>query len=179
MGGMDPASIVAILATSAPGYGAAPLPPFAPIKPRDTGRSVELIDPRLARADWLVTREIPGTGPGRLWVGGAMMGSAPVATGPGIDPAAQRHGAAPFSDERAIVRVHTLLISLDPFVPLHQPGLGSLEGARIAYLREVGYAGSVRTFVNPVTGRRSPAQDAAPAEVLRAPSDPGASVASR
>jgi hypothetical protein len=175
---MDPASIVAMLAAAAPGYGASPLPPFAPIRPRDTARTVELIEPEPSPADWFVTREIPEAGPGRVWLGGAMVGSDPVATSPGLDPAAQRYGAAAFSDERAIVRVHTQVISLDPFVPLHQAGLGSLERARIAYLREVGYAGSVRTFVNPGTGRRSEA-DAVPAAVIRVPRDPRAQVASR
>lgn len=180
MGAMDPTSIIAILAATAPGYGTATLPPFAPIQPRDTGRSVELIEPGPARADRLVTREIPGSGPGRVWLSGAIAGAAPVATGPGLDRGASRYGAEPFSDERATVRVNTLVISLDPFVPLHQPGLGSLERARIAYLREVGHAGSVRTFVNPSTGRSaSRGDDNAPAAVIRAPATAEARFATR
>ncbi|MEM1185951.1 MAG: hypothetical protein AAGI53_13240 [Planctomycetota bacterium] len=144
------------------------LPAFPPTRANTRGRQVELIRDRVEPVDWLVTRDPPVEGSGRLWEGGAFIGGDIAASDPGRDPRQGRFGARG-DDRRVPVRVGGTVLSLDPFIPLRQNGLRRLEAARREWLRARGYTGGVRTFVNPRNAYAAEAE--APVAVFRAPAN--------
>ncbi|MEM7756431.1 MAG: hypothetical protein AAF297_12460 [Planctomycetota bacterium] len=157
-------------ATCGPHTAGAELPAFPPTRSQTSGRQVEIIDTaREAATDtgWFITRTPPADAPGRVWLGGTLLGSDPRGTDPRFDPAADRLGAAG-ETRRVPVRVGQTVVSLDPFVPLNGAGVRSLERARQNWLARRGYTGGVRTFVNPRTPAPANVGDH-PVTVIRAP----------
>lgn len=67
---------------------------------------------------------------------------------PGLGPAWY---GAPFEawDEQIYLSVNSTTIQISPWIPFHERGLRRYEEARQRYLREWGWAGGVRTHVNP------------------------------
>jgi hypothetical protein len=86
---------------------------------------------------------------GRLWIGDINIGpehtSWPMGWG---DPGPEAYGAAGSEDARAYVRQGLFTASINPWVAINAPGLEALEFGRNEWLKERGYVGGVRTFVN-------------------------------
>lgn len=87
---------------------------------------------------------------GRLWVGRPVMGAiqqGPYPLGWG-EPGPEAYGAFDNQDARVPVRIGHLVVGITPWERVHQSGLQDYENARNFWLREQGYTGGVRTFVN-------------------------------
>ncbi len=85
---------------------------------------------------------------GRVWVSRPIIGGVqgPYATAEGMD--AERYGAFGGEDATVYARVGHQAIAIDAFHPITKNGLRRLEAARNFWLKEQGYVGGVRTFVN-------------------------------
>lgn len=111
---------------------------------------------------------------GRLWISVPVIGgmSGPWPRGHG-NPGPHAYGAS--WDHAAVVyaRVGTQVIALDPWTALGSEGLGHLERARQAWLKERGYVGGVRTFVNDavIWGDRQVAAAITPRATIEVPAD--------
>lgn len=85
---------------------------------------------------------------GKLWVTRPIIGGmqGPYATEESL--LADRYGAFGDSDQVVYARVGSLAVGIHPFEQICQNGLRRFEEARSFWLREQGYTGGVRTFVN-------------------------------
>jgi hypothetical protein len=90
---------------------------------------------------------------GRLWLGERFIGgetpdwsSAAYQNWAGPGPTA--YGAVGAEMQTVYARVGQLAIGINPWEAFHAEGLGELEAARNEWLKERGYVGGVRTFVN-------------------------------
>lgn len=101
-------------------------------------------------AGWVDDVRRPGFN-GRLWEGRPVIGGMPsVIPCDSGSPGPLAYGGGACRHELAYVRVGHLTVAIDPFERLNDEGLKRLERARQAWLRERGYTGGVRTFVNDV-----------------------------
>lgn len=84
---------------------------------------------------------------GRVWVSRAVIGGVqgPYANG---CTEAERYGAYGNEDATVYARVGGQIIGINAFEPITKNGLRRLEEARNFWLKENGYVGGVRTFVN-------------------------------
>ncbi len=88
---------------------------------------------------------------GRLWIGRDFIGGVerplpPVRREPG--PGA--YGASTHDFRLIAARINNSVVGINPWARIHGTGsLETLEAARNQWLRENGYVGGVRTFVNP------------------------------
>ncbi len=116
------------------GYAAAMDRPIATIAPYPSGMADDVHRPGFN---------------GRLWVSRPVLGGrrGPYPYG-WASPGPEAYGA--FDQQSAVVyaRVGHHVISISPWVQIHQDGLQGLEEARNFWLKEHGYTGGVRTFVN-------------------------------
>lgn len=64
------------------------------------------------------------------------------------EPGPEYYGAWGEENQRVYVRVGHLVVSVSPWTRIPEEGLERLERARNDWLRERGYVGGVRTFVN-------------------------------
>jgi hypothetical protein len=95
---------------------------------------------------------------GMLWISRGYMGDPegrfvkeyPAAWG-GPGPAA--YGAHEYDGQRVHVRVGEQRVVLNPWESIPEEGYTRLEHGRQAWLKERGYTGGVRTFINPVFHR--------------------------
>jgi hypothetical protein len=86
---------------------------------------------------------------GRLWVGRPILGGTHgpyPSTWP--SPGPEAYGALDNEDARLYTTVGHLTIPLSPWIELPGSGLQRLDEARSWWLKEQGYVGGVRTFVN-------------------------------
>lgn len=84
----------------------------------------------------------------RVWVSrGITRDFEPALNWGGPGPA--YYGAPEDAFARVYVREGAAMITVSPWVELHTNGLRNAERARIQWLREQGFVGGVRTFVNP------------------------------
>lgn len=123
-----------------------------------------------AGTPWLVTRTPPAVGSGRVWAGPAVLGGLPPQPDirwPDLGP--QAFGREATAADLVFARVDTTVVAFSPWVRFLDDGNERLELARQQWLREQGYTGGVRTFVNP----RTLAQPA-PAAAARAMPEPSA-----
>ena len=107
---------------------------------------------------------------GRLWVGESIIGGAPerypVAWG---DPGPTAYGADDRDFSCVYAKVGEVVSSLSPWEYVQGRGARSLEASRAKWLRDNGYTGGVRTFVNDLylmrhdddSGMMASAEDAA------------------
>jgi len=86
---------------------------------------------------------------GRIWRGPVILGPSPrhhpVVEG---SPGPLAYGAGPRPHGTVYAHVGHMVISLDPWTRLPDSGFEDLERARNTWLRQRGYVGGVRTFVN-------------------------------
>lgn len=115
-----------------------------------------LLDPTPPPPAWWVTRAAPDDGAGRRWSGGTIIGgSAPDGSWPGSSRPGQRHGTPAHETRAVLVRDGAIVVAVDPFTPLTTNAEEHLERERVRWLRRHGYAGGVRTFVNPASPRQA------------------------
>jgi hypothetical protein len=86
---------------------------------------------------------------GKLWIGEAHVGPRntdwPLGWG---DPGPAAYGALDDQFARVYARVGHVVVGVSPWIELPRQQLGRFEAARQEWLKERGYVGGVRTFVN-------------------------------
>jgi hypothetical protein len=101
---------------------------------------------------------------GRLWIGESIVGphttSWPLGWG---DPGPVGYGGLDDEFARVYARVGQLVVGMTPWIGIHEGGLSDLEDARNEWLKEQGFVGGVRTFVNDAHLDRWTAKDTRPA----------------
>lgn len=90
---------------------------------------------------------------GRLWLGERFIGGeTPDWSSPSYQnwagPGPTAYGAVGAEMQTVYARVGKLTIGINPWEAFNASGLGDLEAARQDWLKERGYVGGVRTFVN-------------------------------
>lgn len=86
---------------------------------------------------------------GRLWEGRPVVGPNPhYALRDVASPGPAHYGVSEHDYQRVYVVVGHVVVSIDPWTPIGDAGLEHLEHARIQWLKDHGYVGGVRTFVN-------------------------------
>jgi hypothetical protein len=85
---------------------------------------------------------------GRVWVSRPVIGGQQGPYASGCSCQAERYGAYGNENATVYVRVGGQVIGINAFEPITKNGLRRLEEARNFWLRENGYVGGVRTFVN-------------------------------
>jgi hypothetical protein len=86
---------------------------------------------------------------GRLWISRPIIGG--MADAPRLgwgDPGPAAYGAAEDDFSQAYARTNTIVQSIYPWIQIPAGGLNHLEQARVEWLKQNGYVGGVRTFVN-------------------------------
>lgn len=100
---------------------------------------------------------------GRLWIGRPIIGGRdneyPLGWG---SPGPAAYGASETDFREAYARVNTMVVAVSPWVSIPVGGLGDLEAARNEWLKEQGYVGGVRTFINDAYLPRELTQGEAP-----------------
>jgi hypothetical protein len=112
---------------------------------------------------------------GRMWVTRPIIGGMDAVGGWAVsegDPGASAYGAFDRQDATVYVRVVHTVIGVNAWEQIDKPGLAHLEHARQFWLRERGYTGGVRTFVNDAVlwnhpqGRDTREADASPSPLI-------------
>ncbi len=83
---------------------------------------------------------------GRLWV--TMSNPGPVTYHHSTGSNAEAYGAAGHDDARVLARIGTEVVGFSPWHAFSSEGMKRYEIARQLWLKEHGYTGGVRTFVN-------------------------------
>lgn len=117
---------------------------------------------------------------GRLFIGRPIIGGRPEQWPMGWgDPGPAAYGAYENDGSQVYARTNTLVQTVSPWISIPQGGLNDLEQARNEWLKENGYVGGVRTFVNdaymPVqmaSGEQIPARrQITPSATIQLPAD--------
>ena len=97
---------------------------------------------------------------GRVWVSRPIIGGmqGPYATDQSL--LAERFGGFGSEDATVYARVGSLVVGINAFEPITKNGLRRFEAARNFWLKEQGYVGGVRTFVNDAYVWRTPTGEA-------------------
>ncbi|MFN0132224.1 MAG: hypothetical protein ACKVW3_06790 [Phycisphaerales bacterium] len=85
---------------------------------------------------------------GRLWVTTPIIGGSETYAVESGNPGAEAYGAAGAEDARVYARVGHQVVSISAWERQEKHGLKRFEEARNFWLKEQGYTGGVRTFVN-------------------------------
>lgn len=86
---------------------------------------------------------------GRLFISRPIIGGQPDAQRLGWgDPGPAAYGAAEDDFSQVYARTNTIVQTISPWISIPAGGLNHLEQARNQWLKENGYVGGVRTFVN-------------------------------
>ncbi len=86
---------------------------------------------------------------GRLWISRPIIGGMPDAQRLGWgDPGPAAYGASEADFSQVYARTNTLVQTVYPWIQIPAGGLNHLEQARVEWLKQNGYVGGVRTFVN-------------------------------
>lgn len=92
---------------------------------------------------------------GRVWISRPIIGPEPRQQPlDWSDPGPGAYGAAESDAQTVYVRVGQVVVSISPWVAVQGTGMQHIEQARQDWLKEQGYIGGVRTFMNDAHMRR-------------------------
>lgn len=110
---------------------------------------------------------------GRLWLTTPIIGGTEAYATDSGNPGAEAYGAAGNEHATVYARVGHVVVGISPWHRIDTGGLKRLESARNFWLKERGYTGGVRTFVNDAYLPRAEADASTTADEAVAAKKPG------